>query len=97
MLSGETHPPPPGAGDGVQGVLRAGLVDSGVVGARVATVPERYRPGAERGARWLACWDVARSATLGGGFVHGARCRMCLVACGMAEGGVTAACGARTR
>jgi hypothetical protein len=35
-------------------LLRAGLVDAGVIAARLATVPERYRPGAEHGAEWLA-------------------------------------------
>jgi hypothetical protein len=37
-------------------LLGAGLVDSGVIAARLATVPERYRPGSERGAEWLASW-----------------------------------------
>ena len=40
----------------VSELLRAGLVDSGVIAARLATVPERYRPGAERAAEWLASW-----------------------------------------
>ena len=31
-------------------------VDSGVIAARIATVPERYRPSAERAAEWLASW-----------------------------------------
>jgi hypothetical protein len=35
-------------------LLEAGLVDSGVIAARLAAVPERYRPGAEHGAEWLA-------------------------------------------
>jgi hypothetical protein len=34
-------------------LLGSGLVDSGVIAARLAAVPERYRPGAERGAEWL--------------------------------------------
>lgn len=38
----------------VSALLRAGLVDSNVIAARLATVPERYRPGAERAAEWLA-------------------------------------------
>jgi hypothetical protein len=37
-------------------LLRAGLVDPGVIAARLTTVPERYRPSAERGAEWLASW-----------------------------------------
>jgi hypothetical protein len=40
----------------VSELLRAGLVDSGVIAERLATVPERYRPGAERAAEWLASW-----------------------------------------
>jgi hypothetical protein len=40
----------------VSELLRAGLVDPGVVATRLATVPERYRPGAERAAEWLASW-----------------------------------------
>ncbi|MHB1592812.1 MAG: DUF6036 family nucleotidyltransferase [Streptosporangiaceae bacterium] len=38
----------------VSELLNAGLVDSGVIAARLSTVPERYRPGAERAAGWLA-------------------------------------------
>jgi hypothetical protein len=41
----------------VSALLRAGLVDSDVIAARLATVPERYRPGAERAAEWLAPWS----------------------------------------
>lgn len=40
----------------VSELLRADLVDSGVIAARLATVPERYRLGAERAAEWLASW-----------------------------------------
>ena len=40
----------------VSELLRAGLVDSGVIAARLATVPERYRPIAQRAAEWLASW-----------------------------------------
>jgi hypothetical protein len=38
----------------VSELLRAGLVDPDVITARLATVPERYLPGAERAAEWLA-------------------------------------------
>jgi hypothetical protein len=38
----------------VSELLRVGLVDSGVIAARLATVPERYRLGAERATEWLA-------------------------------------------
>ena len=40
----------------VSELLRVCLVDSGVIAARLATVPERYRQGAERAAEWLASW-----------------------------------------
>jgi hypothetical protein len=40
----------------VAALLEAGLVDPGVMAVRLATVPERYRPGAERAADWLASW-----------------------------------------
>jgi hypothetical protein len=40
----------------VSELLRADLVDSGVIAARLATVPERYRLSAERAAEWLASW-----------------------------------------
>ena len=40
----------------VSELLRVGLVDSGVIATRLATVPERYRPNAERAAEWLASW-----------------------------------------
>src|ERR1022692_4435652 len=40
----------------VSELLRAGLVDSGLIATRLATVPERYRPNAERAAEWLASW-----------------------------------------
>ena len=40
----------------VSELLRVGLVDSGVIAARLATVPQRYRPGAERAAEWLSSW-----------------------------------------
>jgi len=38
----------------VAALLSAGLVDADVIAARLPTVPERYRPGAERAAAWLA-------------------------------------------
>ena len=38
----------------VSALLRAGRVDSGVIAARLATVPERYRSSVERAAEWLA-------------------------------------------
>ncbi len=38
----------------VSELLRADLVDRGVIAARLAPVPERYRPNAERAATWLA-------------------------------------------
>jgi hypothetical protein len=38
----------------VSALLEAGLVDSKVIAARLATVPERYRRNAERAAEWLA-------------------------------------------
>jgi hypothetical protein len=40
----------------VSELLRAGLVDSGLIATRLATVPERYGPNAERAAEWLASW-----------------------------------------
>jgi hypothetical protein len=40
----------------VSELLGAGLVDSGVIAARLGTVQERYRPGAERAREWLASW-----------------------------------------
>jgi hypothetical protein len=40
----------------VSELLRVGLVDLGIITTRLATVPERYRPGAERAAEWLASW-----------------------------------------
>ena len=40
----------------VSELLRAGLVGSEVIAARLAAVPERYRQGAERAAEWLAAW-----------------------------------------
>jgi hypothetical protein len=40
----------------VSALLEVGLVDTGVIAARIATVPERYRPSAERAAEWLASW-----------------------------------------
>jgi len=40
----------------VSELLKVGLVDSGVIAERLATVPERYRPGAERALEWLASW-----------------------------------------
>lgn len=43
----------------VSALLGAGLVDSDVIAARLATVPERYRSGAERAAEWLASHDQA--------------------------------------
>jgi hypothetical protein len=41
-------------------LLKAGLVDSGLIAARLATVPERYQPAAERAAGWLASWADSR-------------------------------------
>lgn len=38
----------------VSELLNAGLVDSAVISARLATVPDRYRPSAERASGWLA-------------------------------------------
>jgi Nucleotidyltransferase of unknown function (DUF6036) len=40
----------------VSELLRVGLVDPNVIAARLATVPERYQPGAERAAEWLVSW-----------------------------------------
>jgi hypothetical protein len=40
----------------VSELLRAGLVDPGIIATRLATVPERYQPGAGRAAEWLASW-----------------------------------------
>jgi hypothetical protein len=40
----------------VSALLKAGLVDSGVIAVRLATVPDRYRSSAERAAVWLASW-----------------------------------------
>jgi hypothetical protein len=40
----------------VSELLKAGLVDSGAIATRLATVPGRYRPNAERAAEWLASW-----------------------------------------
>jgi hypothetical protein len=40
----------------VSELLRAGLVNTGTIATRLATVPERYRPGVERAAEWLASW-----------------------------------------
>jgi len=37
----------------VSALLGAGLVDRGVIAARLATVPEQYRPSAARAAEWL--------------------------------------------
>jgi hypothetical protein len=37
----------------VGALLGVGLVDSEVIGQRLASVPERYRPNAERAAQWL--------------------------------------------
>lgn len=38
----------------VAALLSAGLVDSEVIARRLKTVPEPYRPGAERALNWLA-------------------------------------------
>jgi hypothetical protein len=38
----------------VTALLTAGLVDQGVIAARLATVPARYRRAAERALAWLA-------------------------------------------
>jgi len=38
----------------VSELLRAYLVDRGVIAGRLAMVPERYRPNSERAATWLA-------------------------------------------
>ena len=40
----------------VAALLTADLVDSGVIAARLATVPERYRRSVERAVEWLASW-----------------------------------------
>jgi hypothetical protein len=37
----------------VSALLKAGLVDPGIIASRLATVPERYRPSAARAAEWL--------------------------------------------
>ncbi len=37
-------------------LLEAGLVDPGMIAARLTIVPERHFPSAERGAEWLASW-----------------------------------------
>jgi hypothetical protein len=37
----------------VSALLSADLVDPGVIAARLATVPERYKPSAARAAEWL--------------------------------------------
>ncbi len=40
----------------VSELLGAGLADSDVIATRLATLPEPYRPNAERAAEWLASW-----------------------------------------
>ncbi|MGW6421324.1 hypothetical protein ACWF82_01485 [Nocardia sp. NPDC055053] len=40
----------------VNALLRAGLVDPRVIAERPPTVPDRYRPGAERALGWIASW-----------------------------------------
>ncbi|MFD4434156.1 DUF6036 family nucleotidyltransferase [Nocardia sp. NPDC058497] len=40
----------------VNALLRAGLVDPRVIAERLPTVPDRYRPGAERALGWIASW-----------------------------------------
>lgn len=40
----------------VSALLKAGLVDPGVIAARLAAVPERYRASVQRAAEWLASW-----------------------------------------
>lgn len=37
----------------VSALLRADLVDPGIIAARLVTVPEQYRPSAVRAAEWL--------------------------------------------
>ncbi|APE36399.1 hypothetical protein BOX37_23470 [Nocardia mangyaensis] len=40
----------------VNALLQAGLVDPRVVVERLPTVPEEFRPGAERALGWIASW-----------------------------------------
>jgi hypothetical protein len=42
--------------DFVSALLRASLVDPGVIAARLTTVAERFRPGAVVAAGWLESW-----------------------------------------
>jgi len=42
----------------VSALLGAGLVDPGVIAARLATVPERYRPSAAAAAEWLGSLGI---------------------------------------
>lgn len=37
----------------VSALLEAGLVDPGIIAARLAAVPEQYRPSAVRATEWL--------------------------------------------
>jgi len=37
----------------VSALLKAGLVDPGIIASRLAAVPEQYRPSAARAAEWL--------------------------------------------
>lgn len=40
----------------VTALLQAGLVDPHAIVERLPTVPDRYRPGAERALGWIASW-----------------------------------------
>ena len=40
----------------VSELLKADLVDPSIIATRLATVPERYRLGAERATEWLVSW-----------------------------------------
>ena len=41
----------------VAALLKAGLVDAGVVASRLATVPRQHQVAAERALEWLRTWD----------------------------------------
>ena len=41
----------------VAALLKAGLVDAGVVAGRLATVPALHQVATERALEWLRTWD----------------------------------------
>jgi hypothetical protein len=45
----------------VSELLGDGLVESDVIATRLVTVPERFRPNAERAAKWLVSWTTPAS------------------------------------